>query len=164
VEQVSWNDIQPFCTNNGLRLPTEAEWEFAYRAGTFTAFHGWSVSPEGTNDDNQVANIAWFSGNSGGETRPVAGRAANGFGLYDMSGNVWEWCKDVWSSDSNVLPGDGTPLNAGDSSYHAVRGGSWNNNSSNCRCARRNRNNYWYDNQGFRVVLLDLSGVSGVSL
>jgi len=163
VEQVSWHKAIDFCKKlseilkQTIDLPSETQWEWAARGATKSKGFEYAGS-------NNLDEVGWYGQNSGGKTHPVGQKNPNELGLYDMSGNVWEWCKDVWSSDSNVLPGDGTPLNAGDSSYHAVRGGSWNNNSSNCRCARRNRNNYWYDNQGFRVVLLDLSGVSGVSL
>ena len=98
VEAVSWNTIQGFLSATGMRLPTEAEWEYAYRAGTTTAFHGWAGQPAGTNDDSLVGNIAWYSSNSGGQTRPVGGKAANGFGLHDMAGNVWEWVSDWYGS------------------------------------------------------------------
>ena len=125
VEQVSWNDIQPFCSSNGFRLPTEAEWEYAYRAGTTTAFHGWAANPGGTNDDNQLGTIAWFSGNSGSQTRPVAGKAANGFGLYDMAGNVLEWCQDRYGSYASVAQTN--PTGPGSGSYRVLRGGSWFN-------------------------------------
>ena len=95
VETVSWNDIAGFNTATGLRLPSEAEWEYAYRGGTTTAFHSMPGYPNGTNDDSLLGNIAWYSGNNGASgsstfgTRPVAGKAANAFGMYDMSGNVW---------------------------------------------------------------------------
>jgi formylglycine-generating enzyme required for sulfatase activity len=133
VEQVSWNTIQGFLTATGMRLPTEAEWEYAYRAGTTTAFHGWEyaytafyVRPAktaGTNDDTLVGNIAWFSSNSNSQTRPVGGLAPNGFGLHDMSGNVWEWVNDwFWvyaSSPSTNPPGPAT------GSTRVLRGGHW---------------------------------------
>ncbi len=135
VEQVSWNDIQPFCTNNGLRLPTEAEWEYAYRAGTTTAFHGMPGYLNGTNDDNQLGTIAWFSSNSGNQTRPVAGKAANGFGLYDMSGNVLEWCQDWYGTYASGAQTN--PTGPGGSGYRVLRGGGWSNDSSGCRASNR---------------------------
>ncbi len=153
VEQVSWNDIQPFCTNNGLRLPTEAEWEYAYRAGTTTAFHGMPGYLNGTNDDNQLGTIAWFSGNSGSQTRPVAGKAANGFGLFDMSGNVWEWCQDWYGAYASGAQTN--PTGPGSGSGRVLRGGSWSGKiSGNCRASYRNYNSpdNRYDVFGFRVA------------
>ena len=135
VEQVSWNDIQPFCTNNGLRLPTEAEWEYAFRAGTTTAFHGMPGYLNGTNDDNQLGTIAWFYSNSGSQTRPVAGKAANGFGLYDMSGNVWEWCQDWYGTYASGAQTN--PTGPGSGIYRVLRGGSWDNYSHYCRASDR---------------------------
>ena len=94
VERVNWFDVAGFCASNGLRLPTEAEWEFAYRAGTDTAFHGWATNPWGSNAEYSTDAIAWLQFYSGSQTRPVGLKAANGFGLYDMAGNVWEWVND----------------------------------------------------------------------
>jgi formylglycine-generating enzyme required for sulfatase activity len=152
VEQVSWNDIQPFCTNNGLRLPTEAEWEYAYRAGTTTAFHGMPGYLNGTDDDNRLGTIAWFISNSGGQTRPVAGKAANGFGLYDMSGNVWEWCQDWYSTYASGAQTN--PTGPGSGSYPLFRGGSWNMYSNFCRASYRNyyTPGYRSNDLGFRVA------------
>ena len=135
VEQVSWDDIQPFCTATGLRLPTEAEWEYGYRGGTNTAFHGMSGYLNGTNDDNQLVKIAWYLSNSGNKTHAVAGKAANGLGLYDMAGNVWEWCQDwygPYASDAQT-----NPTGPASGAYRVVRGGCWNNWTSGCRSSLR---------------------------
>jgi formylglycine-generating enzyme required for sulfatase activity len=153
VEQVSWNDIQPFCTSTGMRLPTEAEWEYAYRAGTTTAFHGWPANPSGTNDDNQLGTIAWFQSNSGNTTRPVAGKAANGFGLYDMSGNVWEWCQDWYGAYASGAQTN--PTGPGSGSFRVLRGGDANFSVSlSCRASYRLYD--WPDfrgnDYGFRVA------------
>ena len=136
VEQVSWNDIAGFNNHTGLRLPTEAEWEYAYRCGSFTAFHSFPDRPNGTDADSLLGNIAWFDCNGGCQTQPVAGKAANGFGIYDMSGNVEEWCND-WYGDysaSNAID----PAGPGVGAYRVVRGGSWDDISLKCRSSARN--------------------------
>ena len=92
VENVSWNTIQGFLLATGMRLPTEAEWEYACRAGTTTPFHSGPGFPNGTTDDTLRALIAW--GTEIGRPQPVGGRAANALGLYDMLGNAWEFCSD----------------------------------------------------------------------
>ena len=152
VERVSWNDIQPFCINNGLRLPTEAEWEYAYRAGTTTAFHGMPGYLNGTNDDNQLGTIAWLNSNSGSQTRPVAGKAANGFGLYDMSGNVWEWCQDWYGTYASGAQTN--PTGPGSGSDRVLHGGSWFNYSYPCRASFRDSGSPddCGPNFGFRVA------------
>jgi formylglycine-generating enzyme required for sulfatase activity len=135
VEQVSWNMVQGFCVLTGMRLPTEAEWEYAYRAGTTTAFYGYKGNPSGTNDDNLVGNIAWYDANSDKQTHPVGEKLANGYGLYDMAGNVWEWASDwfaLYSSSPQTNPtgpASGTSL--------VVRGGSWGDNPSHLRASSR---------------------------
>ena len=153
VEQVSWNDITGFNTATGLRLPSEAEWEYACRGGTTTAFHSMPGYPNGTNDDSLLGNIAWYGyDNSPYGTKPVAGKAANAFGMYDMSGNVWEWCNDWYGSYAagNVTDPAGTSSGP----YRVLRGGYWDFNSDNCRSSAR----YLGDpgvrrrNVGFRVA------------
>jgi formylglycine-generating enzyme required for sulfatase activity len=137
VEMVSWNMIQGFNTATGLRLPTEAEWEYAYRAGTTTAFHSFSGYPNGTNNDTLIGNIAWISSNSNNQTRPVGQKKANALGLHDMSGNVWEWVNDWWSetyyqtSPPTNPPGPSTGL------YRVLRGGGWSDDSRGCRSSAR---------------------------
>ena len=136
VEQVSWNVIQPFCTQNGLRLPTEAEWEYAYRAGTTSRFHTMPGYPNGFNSVIQLENIAWYSNGPNG-TNAVGGKSANALGLHDMSGNVWEWCQDLYGSTyyNSSPPANPTGLNTG--SERVLRGGSWNSTSDECRASNR---------------------------
>ena len=135
VERVPWNTIQGFLVQNSLRLPTEAEWEYAYRAGTTTAFHGYAGTQSGTNDDGLLGNIAWFAGNSSSQTHPVGGKLGNGFGLHDMAGNVYEWVHDRWGyypSGAVTNPqGPGTGFNC------VVRGGSAAYPSLACRASQR---------------------------
>jgi formylglycine-generating enzyme required for sulfatase activity len=137
VERVSWTMIQDFLSATGLRLPTEAEWEYAYRAGTTTAFHSMPGIPNGTNADGQLGSIGWFGLNSSNQTRPVGGKAANALGLHDMSGNVWEWVNDWWlgnyyaSSPSTNPPGPATGTD------RVLRGGSWSNISGDLRSSCR---------------------------
>ncbi len=143
VEQVSWNTIQGFLSQTGMRLPTEAEWEYACRGGTTTAFHGWPANPSGTNDDSQVGNIAWYyfntcQGGSGCGTRAIGQKAANGFGLHDMGGNVWEWVND-WYGDYSAEPQvnpEGHPTGQY-GPYRVLRGGSWNSYSDFVRSSYR---------------------------
>jgi formylglycine-generating enzyme required for sulfatase activity len=151
VEQVSWNTIQGFLSGAGMRLPTEAEWEWAYRAGTATAFHSMPDYPDGTNDDSFAGNIAWFGFNAGGQTRPVGGRAGNGFGLHDMAGNVFEWVNDWW----DLYPSDAQVDPAGPASgtYRTIRGGSWSVGSDGIRASVRSDSPVGVDDKlGFRVA------------
>ena len=161
VEQVSWDDIVGFNTVTRLRLPSEAEWEYACRGGTTTAFHSMPGYPNGTNDDSLLGNIAWYSNNNGeyGSStygpKPVAGKAANAFGLYDMSGNVWEWCNDL---SANYPAGNATdptgPSVGGYGDYRVRRGGHFYAGSETCRSSLRNgRDPGTRDfNIGFRVA------------
>jgi formylglycine-generating enzyme required for sulfatase activity len=138
VEQVSWNDIAGFNTATGLRLPSEAEWEYACRGGTPTAFHSMPGYPNGTNDDSLLGNIAWYDLNSGYTTHAVAGKAANAFGMYDMSGNVFEWCNDWYGSYAASNATD--PAGPSSGSNRVVRGGGWIGGSSYCRSSFRSGN------------------------
>ena len=156
VEQVSWNmiaDTGGFMSLTGLRLPTEAEWEYAYRAGTTTAFHSFPGYPNGTNDDTLLGNIAWYVSNSGSTTHAVGGKYANGLGLHDMSGNVWELCQDWYGpySSGSVT----NPTGPATGSNRLLRGGSWDDGSSSgCRGSRRSDISPDYANGfiGFRVA------------
>ena len=116
VEEVSWNTIQSYLSATGFRLPTEAEWEYACRAGTQTPFYN------GSQDDNTVGNLAWYYSNSGNQTHAVGGKQANGFGLYDMLGNVWEWVNDWYDTYPSSAQTDPTgPVSA---ATRVIRGGS----------------------------------------
>jgi formylglycine-generating enzyme required for sulfatase activity len=135
VENVTWDIIQTFLSQTGMRLPTEAEWEYAYRAGTTTAFHGYTGNLSGTNDDTLVGNIAWYNANSNTQTRPVGGKLANGFGLQDMSGNVWEWVNDWYGEYSGAPQTD--PMGPASGSLRVVRGGSWGSDPNLLRASIR---------------------------
>ena len=155
VEVVSWNKIQIFNSVTGLRLPTEAEWEYAYRAGTTTAFHSYPAQPNGFDDDTLLDNIAWYTSNSGGQTHAVGGKLANGLGLHDMSGNVWEWCQDWYGPYSSASVTN--PTGPATGSFRLLRGGGWVNYSDVCRAPTRGDAGTGvpvgaYSHIGFRVV------------
>jgi formylglycine-generating enzyme required for sulfatase activity len=154
VDSLSWNMIQGFLGVTGMRLPTEAEWEYAYRAGTTTAFHGSTGQPAGTNDDALLGSIAWFGSNSGSQTRPVGQKAGNGFGLHDMSGNVWEWVNDWYLLNYYVSSPSVNPPGPSSGLYRVLRGGSWFDSSGNCRSSYREYDSpsgVWFGG-GFRVA------------
>jgi formylglycine-generating enzyme required for sulfatase activity len=137
VEGVSLNLLQSFLAVTGLRLPTEAEWEFAYRAGTTTAFHSTSGFPSGFNDGNLVGNIAWFTSNSASQTRPVGGKPANALGLHDMSGNVREWVNDWYSATYYASSPSVNPPGPAIGAYRVARGGAWYSSSGDLRSSSR---------------------------
>jgi formylglycine-generating enzyme required for sulfatase activity len=153
VERVSWYETGGFLLGTGLRLPTEAEWEYACRAGTTTAFHGFTGYLAGTNDDTLAGNIAWYTSNSSGQTRPIGGKLVNSFGLHDMSGNVWEWVNDWYSSSYYASSPSSNPTGPATGSSRVLRGGSWYY-TNDVRSSTRgylmpNFTNY---NVGFRVA------------
>ena len=154
VENVSWNTIQDFLSQTGMRLPTEAEWEYAYRAGTTTAFHGYTGQLSGTDDDNLLGNIAWFNSQGGVQTRVVGGKLGNGFGLHDMSGNVWEWVNDWYGSNYYSTSPSVNPQGPSSGSDRVFRAGSWDFSSKICRASFRSGNLPVYSNAhfGFRVA------------
>ncbi len=168
VETVSWYDALEFCdrlsqyTGRRYCLPTEAEWEYACRAGTNTPFHfGETITGELANYNAQETYAAESKGKYRGQTTPVGQFLPNAFGLYDMHGNVWEWCLDDWSSNYENVPTDGRHWfndndNISQQSVRAVlRGGSWTFKPTYCRSAERFnslRAERGAFNLGFRVV------------
>jgi formylglycine-generating enzyme required for sulfatase activity len=161
VEQVNWYDAVEFCarlsklTGGEYRLPSEAEWEYACRAGTTTAFYfGETITGELANYDAIKTDADEPKGEYQNETTPVGQFPPNAFGLYDMHGNVWEWCADTWH-DNYGAPTDGSAwIENEDGNCSPLRGGSWSSYSRRCRSAYRGHNNRRdFDlNLGFRVV------------
>ena len=155
VEQVSWDDCQTFInrlnsyTGRNFRLPTEAEWEFAARGGNYNRHYKYSGS-------NYISDVAWYGDNSGNRTHPVGTKQANELGLYDMSGNVWEWCSNWYGSYSSYSQNDPTGPNSG--SDRVDRGGSWGGSARYCRSSYRGNltPGYRFSNLGLRLVLSQL--------
>lgn len=153
VERVSWNDCQEFIrklnqlTGKTFRLPTEAEWEYAARGGNKSRHYKYAGS-------NNVGDVAWYTDNSSSATHPVKGKQANELGLYDMSGNVWEWCEDWKGSYSSSAQSD--PKGPSSGSDRVLRGGSWFNDAGSCRVS--NRNGIYpgirHNGSGFRLTLV----------
>ena len=174
VEQVRWSDAVRFCnkrseleglkpcynlqtwqcdfTANGYRLPTEAEWEYACRAGTTTDyFFG--------NAPDKLREFAWFEKNAGGKPRPVGQKKPNPWGLHDMVGNVWQWCNDFYKVDYYKESPRQDPRGPATAQNKVVRGGAWRFPDDNCRSGYRYNENpgyadvcFGYDIYGFRCV------------
>ncbi len=172
VEQVSWDDAVMFCNKlsakeglpayyaldgdpvsmrggTGYRLPTEAEWEYACRGG-----------PEGTGvysfggDPAKLSDHAWFTDNSAGKTHPVGGKTPNAWGLYDMHGNVWEWCWDEYAADYYGQSPVDDPSGPSRARGRVFRGGCWNDTAESCQSATRGGEDpaHRNDDLGFRVA------------
>ena len=173
VEHVTWNDAANFCNDrsadeglepcygndltcnfeaNGYRLPTEAEWEYACRGGSAAAYSF-------GRDAHSLGDHAWFVGNASKATRPVAQKRPNAWGLYDLHGNVAEWCNDAYAKDAYAKGGADNPRGPAASDERVLRGGSWNSSAAVCRSAFRAPGNPGFtdacfarDETGFRCV------------
>ncbi len=174
VEQVRWSDAVRYCnkrseleglkpcydlttwkcdfTANGYRLPTEAEWEYACRAGTTTAYY-FGENP------TKIGDYAWFDRNSGGHPRPVGQKKPNAWGLHDMAGNLWEWCNDFYEVDYYTKSPKQDPKGPDDGKTKVVRGGAWRFGADNCRAGYRYNESpgyadvcFGYDIYGFRCA------------
>ena len=152
---ISWNDCQEFITKlnqlTGLtfRLPTEAEWEYAARGGnkatTQTLYSG----------SDEINDVAWYKSNSSSSTHEVAGKAANALGLYDMSGNLKEWCNDWYGSSYYSSSPQTDPTGPSSGSYRVLRGGNWDDLATTCRVAYRDNNSVTFGSGifGMRLAL-----------
>jgi formylglycine-generating enzyme required for sulfatase activity len=176
VENVSWEDCQRFCCKLAVNLPTEAQWEYACRGGVYGMSYLGDFEIEGENNAPLLDRMAWYGGNSGvtyeggydssswpekqynhsrAGTHAVGGKEANAFGLYDMLGNVYEWCEDVYDSGYYGKSSEKDPACTSDGSATVFRGGSWCYYAHNCRSA--NRRGFLPDSRsyylGFRVCI-----------
>ena len=154
VESVGWNEVQEFIkklnqmTGKSYRLPTEAEWEYAARGGNNSRGYKYSGS-------NNIGSVAWYYDNSGSTTHPVGSKSPNELGIYDMSGNVREWCQDRWASNYYSSSPQRNPQGSASGSDRVLRGGCWDNDARNCRVSCRSyvspySGGYYL---GFRLVL-----------
>jgi formylglycine-generating enzyme required for sulfatase activity len=161
VEQVSWDAAREFCAKagGGLRLPTEAEWEYACRAGSAT---NWFFG----DDEKLLGEYAWYKTNSDVRTHEVGQKKPNGWGLYDMAGNVAEWCQDTYQKTYRGAPDDGRAWITMDDQFRVIRGGAWDNpdNPDNPAAAARSANRTWSipaledSTIGFRVAAPEAAG------
>ncbi len=166
VENVSWKDAGRYCylLNEMLEtelpagymfsLPTEAQWEYACRAGTTKALNSNMNLLNSDKEDPRLYEIAWYQNNSNGKTHPVGEKKPNAWGLYDMHGNVWEWCRDWYGDYPAGAVTD--PTGPSDGSHRVIRGGSWFSTARCCRSADRINfaPSYRYCDRGFRVALV----------
>lgn len=156
VEHVNWHDAVAFCqalamrTGRPIRLPTEAEWEYACKADKGNVDVGYYFG----DDAGQLGDYAWYDGNSGWTTHPVGQKPPNSFGLYDMHGNVWGWCQDWYHNSYSGAPADGSAWETPAGSTRILRSGSWDTDARYCRLAARTANSpaNGYSFFGFRVV------------
>jgi len=162
VERVSWNECQRFVKRLNkflaselpegyhFALPSEAQWEFAARGGTKSGATRYAGS-------NDLMKVSWFYSNSNERTHDVRVKAANELGLFDMSGNVWEWCADWYDENFYQVNQDwNNPINTEETSYYVLKGGSWNYAAPYQRCAKRDfgSKHSRYEDCGFRVALV----------
>ncbi|MBN2111385.1 MAG: formylglycine-generating enzyme family protein [Methanosarcinaceae archaeon] len=154
VECVSWNDVQSFVRKlnawedtDNYRLPSEAEWEYACRGGTITRYSF-------GDDESELDEYAWYYSNSEHRTHPVGQKKPNPWELYDMHGNVWEWCQNRYTKSHEDASVDVSPWEAANPSGLALRGGGWVNSARKCRSASRSSFNpdYGYYSLGFRLL------------
>jgi len=154
VENVNWYDVQEYLkklnaiTHKKYRLPTEAEWEYAARGGNKSKNYSYSGS-------NIVDEASWYKGNSKGKTEPCGSKKPNELGLYDMNGNVWEWCNDWYSEKDTPNSPDKNPQGSKSGTLKILSGGCWYLDSSYCRLGFRYYDNpkYNYEYVGFRIVV-----------
>jgi formylglycine-generating enzyme required for sulfatase activity len=160
VEKVSWDDAVAFCqkltqkTGKNYKLPSEAQWEYACRAGTTTPFYfGKTITPDLVNYDGNYVYAAAPKGKYRKQTTDVGTFPPNAFGLYDMHGNVWEWCEDDWQENYIIAPLNGS-ASISQSTRKVLRGGSWFSVPDGCRSAYRDSVDagFGFFNNGFRVV------------